>query len=98
MHTVKRKAISSVVTELRTAVQQSADSALDMVTELMCLKSRVIELSREERYPLDLIMLTKDLFKSMYTGHHNPNIRGELREMSMQHQNQSDKVILTITS
>ena len=86
----KKEDLSSVLTELRTAVQQSADSALDFVTELMCLKSRVIELSREERYPLDLMMLTKDLFKSMYTGLRNPNIRAELREMCAQHPNQSD--------
>ena len=86
----KKEDRSSVLTELRTAVQQPADSALDFVTELMCLKSRVIELSREESYPIDLEMLTKDLFKSMFTGMRNPNIRSELREVCGKHTNQNE--------
>ena len=86
----KKEDRSSVLTDLRTAVQQPTESALDFVTELMCLKSRVIELSREESYPIDLLMLTKDLFQSMFTGMRNPNIRSELREVFSKHSNQND--------
>ena len=94
----KKEDRSSVLTQLRTAVQQPADSALDFVMELMCLKERVIELSREDAYPIDVKMLSKDLFQSMFTGLRNPNIRGELRELCGKQTDVDDQVLTKYVS
>ena len=94
----KKEDCSSVLTQLRTAVQQPADSALDFVTELMCLKERVIELSREDAYPIDVKMLSKDLFQSMFTGLRNPNIRSELRELCGKQTDVDDQLLTKYVS
>ena len=77
----KKEDRSTVLTELRTGVQQAGDTALEFVTDLMCLRERVVELSKADNYPVDEESLWKDLFQSMFTGLRNPNIRSELRDL-----------------
>ena len=85
-HFKETKDSAAVYTEMSTAVQKSDQSPMAFVTQLLCLKQKIITLSKEENCPYNEKALSQRLYKSMFTGLRNPNIRNELRELcNIQH-------------
>ena len=80
-HFKETKDSAAVYTEMSTAVQKSDQSPMAFVTQLLCLKQKVITLSKEENCPYNEKALSQRFYKSMFTGLRNPNIRNELREL-----------------
>ena len=94
----KEKDSASVFTELSNAVQQTTETSLDFVIRLMCLRQKVLTLSREEKCPYDEELLSKRFFHTMFTGMRNSNIRADLREMCKNDFKISDEVLLKFVS
>ena len=70
----------TVFSELCTLVQEPGDDANKYVLKLLCLKQKILDLAMEEEstsYTEE--MLRKQLFRTMYSGLRNNNIRVELR-------------------
>ena len=76
----KEKDSASVFTELSNAAQQAVESSLDFVIRMMCLRQKILDLSKEEGFPYDENLLKKRFFHAIFTGMRNSNIRVDLRE------------------
>ena len=71
----------SVFSELCTLVQEPGDDANKYVLKLLCLKQKVLDLAVEEKSTsFTEEMVRTQLFRTMYSGLRNNNIRVELRE------------------
>ena len=76
----KEKDSGAVFTDLSNAVQLPAESCLDFVIRLMCLRQKVSDLSAEEGCSYDVNLLNKRFRQTMLSGLKNMNIRAEIRE------------------
>ena len=87
----------SVFSELCTLVQEPGDDANKYVLKLLCLKQKVLDLAEEEKSSsFTEEMLRTQLFRTMYSGLRNNNIRVELREKcgSMKVETMTDEELL----
>ena len=76
----KEKDSAAVFSELGNAVQQSIETALEFIIRLMCLRQKVVHLSKIEGCPYHENLLIKRFFHAIFTGLRNANIRVDLRE------------------
>ena len=94
----KEKDSSAVFTELGNAVQQAAETTLEFVIRLMCMRQKVLDLSQVEGCPYDGNLLKKRFFHTMFTGLRNANIRVDLREQCQNNPLISDEDLLKFVS
>ena len=71
---------ASVFTELSNASQEVAESCLDFVIRMMCLRQKVMDLGEEEGCPYDQKLLQTRFLHTLEVGIRSNNIRSDLRE------------------
>ena len=76
----KEKDSAAYVAELCSATQNPEEACDHFVLRLLCLCQKIKALSIEEGYPYNEVALRKNLFRTIFTGMRNTNIRIDLRE------------------
>ena len=89
---------TTVFTDLQNAVQEATETPQQFVIKLFLLRQKVINLSREEGFPMDEKLISKSLFRSLFNGLRNSNIRSELREKWRENFEIADEELLKFVS
>ena len=76
----KEKDSAAYVAELCSATQNPEEACDRFVLRLLCLCQKIKALSTEEGCPYNQVALRKNLFRTIFTGMRNSNIRIDLRE------------------
>ena len=76
----KEKDSAAYVAELCSATQKPEEACDRFVLRLLCLCQKIKALSTEEGCPYNEVALRKNLFRTIFTGMRNSNIRIDLRE------------------
>ena len=63
------------------SVQMSSESEIDFCLRVMCLRQKVLTLSREENCPFDETLVRKRFFHAIFTGLKHNSIRLELQNV-----------------
>ena len=90
----QEKGSSAYFTDLQNAAQDNEETVMEYLLRLMCLRRKILLLSKQEGCPYSEGMLSRHFFNKMFIGIRNENVRVELRERCGGDHSMSDNQLL----